>query len=42
MAVDLETAVPQMCYITHRVYMPDLDGGGGQGGEKSLLRALNQ
>lgn len=35
MAEDLETAIPQMCYITYGVYMPDLDGGVGQG-------ALNQ
>lgn len=31
MAEDLETAIPQMCYITYGVYMPDLDGAVGKG-----------
>lgn len=31
MAEDLETAIPQMCYITYGVYMPDLEGSPGVG-----------
>lgn len=40
MTKDLKSALPQIRTITHGMCMPHLGAGWGQGGGKSLLRAL--